>query len=283
MELAVQQLQLRDYFKTQASIEACLEQVKQLGIHWIELNQFMLQPYSFKLKMLMQLSGMGGGLRESVDWPALLTNRGFQVLSLHTSLPALEQDFDGTVQLAQSLGTKRLVLSSVTGFDFRSSEEAKGLIQKLNAIGDQCHKEGLQVYYHNHNREFTPLDSGQSFMDLLIRESSPQTLPLELDVYWLTDAGLEVISSLQKWGDRIQLLHLTDRMIVGNRFSSPIGKSLPTEIGKGTMPYQKIFDQMKQMQLVGACIETHSNWLDKNGLRSLETSLQGIKQLGGLS
>jgi sugar phosphate isomerase/epimerase len=57
----------------------------------------------------------------------------------------------------------------------------------LNRIGEQIKKAGLQLAYHNHDFEFTE-QNGQTGYDIILNETDPSLVKLQMDLYWITFA-----------------------------------------------------------------------------------------------
>jgi sugar phosphate isomerase/epimerase len=73
-------------------------------------------------------------------------------------------------------------LSQLTLDDF------KRMADKANQIGQKAKEAGLQYAYHNHNFEFKDY-GGQTGYDLLLKETDPELVKLELDCGWMTIGG----------------------------------------------------------------------------------------------
>ena len=68
----------------------------------------------------------------------------------------------------------------------------------------------MQLGFHDHNYEFKRFGATTVFAELM-RLTDPSLVVLEMDCYWITQAGQRPIEMLQKFGSRIRMLHLKDR------------------------------------------------------------------------
>ncbi len=77
----------------------------------------------------------------------------------------------------------------------------------LNSAGELASKSGMRLCYHNHAFEYKPTEDGR-LLDVLMKSTDPSLVSLELDVMWAQVAGVDPVSVLKQYGDRIPLLHL---------------------------------------------------------------------------
>ncbi|HUC85429.1 MAG TPA: sugar phosphate isomerase/epimerase, partial [Candidatus Acidoferrales bacterium] len=83
--------------------------------------------------------------------------------------------------------------------------------------GETLAKHGLKFFYHPHGYEFQPFENGTLF-DLLMRETNPQFVHFQMDVFWIVHPGQDPVKLLHKYGNRWQLMH-----VKGMRDSTPTG------------------------------------------------------------
>ena len=124
---------------------------------------------------------------------ALLKERGLQAIGAHMGYDLLKKNFAGALRDAKALGITYLTVPSVP------SEKGKGLTAKaaheaaanLDAWGKALRAEGIILCYHPHGFEFRPLpeEGGATGYDILVRETRPENLHLEIDVFWAYHAG----------------------------------------------------------------------------------------------
>jgi sugar phosphate isomerase/epimerase len=108
-----------------------------------------------------------------------------------------------------------------------------GLAEDLNYWGEQCRREGVIFSYHNHDFEFAPLGD-TTMWEVLVRETDPDFVGLELDLYWVKYAGTDPETVLRDVADRVSLVHLKD-MAPDNTLSD-----LP--VGEGTLPWPTLLE-----------------------------------------
>lgn len=67
----------------------------------------------------------------------------------------------------------------------------------------------MTYLYHNHYHEFYTIN-GKTVMDLMMENTDPDYLSLELDTFWVMRAGLDPVEQLKHFGKRVKLLHQKD-------------------------------------------------------------------------
>jgi sugar phosphate isomerase/epimerase len=78
-----------------------------------------------------------------------------------------------------------------------------------NKLGKKCSEKGMKFYYHNHSQEFIKI--GDKFaLELLLENTNPEYVSIELDTYWVARAGLDPIEMIKKLGSRCKIIHQKD-------------------------------------------------------------------------
>jgi sugar phosphate isomerase/epimerase len=157
----------------------------------------------------VELAGLPGVTAQ--DMRASLKRHGLDAPSMHASYDRLQRGFDAVLEEARILGANYLVCPSVDAEERKTAEDWKGVCQTLNRIGQVVRSHGLVLAYHNHDFEFVPFADGTTPFQLLMTETDPRDVKIELDVYWVAKAGLDPVQLLKNGADRIVLVHLKDR------------------------------------------------------------------------
>lgn len=210
----------------------------QIALQLYTVREFTAQDMLDTLRVLAQqgyraleFAGLGGvpasKLRETLD------QHGMRAIGAHVPLDLWANSVEQVLGELQTLGCEYAVVPFVAQEQRASVEQVRALIAQLNQWGALCQERGLRLAYHNHAFEFEPLgDSGTSMFDLLVAETDPALVSLELDVYWVQYAGLDPIALLQQQQGRVPLLHLKDMLDDDARTDAPIGE--------GTLPLAEI-------------------------------------------
>src|SRR5260370_34098486 len=102
------------------------------------------------------------------------------------------------------LGSKYLVMASAQpkpGMD-----GWKAIADSLNAAADQLEPDGLKAGYHNHQREFIPVEN-QRPIEILAKNTKP-TIMLQLDVGTCLEAASNPVAGIRSHHCSIRSLHL---------------------------------------------------------------------------
>ena len=159
----------------------------------------------------------------------------------------------------------------------------------FNEVGRLAKERGMRFYYHNHFQEFQRF--GDDFVyDLILENTDPDLVKLELDTYWMYRGGQDPIAWLEKCGDRVVLLHqkdfpadapqplnLYDGVIDPNEnidralFRDRKDTRCFTEIGTGVLPIQAIIDAASALPTIDYLIlEQDHTAMDE--IESIKTS-----------
>jgi sugar phosphate isomerase/epimerase len=130
----------------------------------------------------------------------------------------------------------------------------------FNTVGELARERGMRFYYHNHFQEFQRFGDDYVY-DLMLQNTDPDLVKLELDTYWMYRGGQDPIAWMEKCADRVILLHQKDfpagapqPLNLFDGVVSPtenIGLAVFlerkdercfTEIGTGVLPIQSILD-----------------------------------------
>ncbi len=287
MRTGVQQIILGKTIKNESDAEKILARIKANGYDGLELNQFMIHPSSFLVKMMTKAAGMPVGSAGKLDWHRLMKESGLSVLTLHTDLGSVERDPKAVADEAKSFGTDTVVITGMYRYDYSTYDSVKNLAARLDTAGAALQKEGVKLLYHNHNIELTRLsglpesEATQEIRayDLLINQTSAEHVNFEFDSYWFTDGGADAAFWMKRLGSRMKLWHITDR---GSRQAglsmTPILKEDTVELGTGNMNLIGLKDIAVENRVSGVILETHRNFLDGDPLKSIELSAKWLQE-----
>jgi sugar phosphate isomerase/epimerase len=175
----------------------------------------------------------GGGGYDRMDHAALrktMDRLGLTSPSLHIGYDALAADFEGSVTIAKALGADTVVLPWMAE-TLRNAEGWKVAVANFSRWAEQLKKAGLDFAYHNHDFEFTTKPGGRSLYDMLLADTDPALVKLELDLFWAVAAGEDPKAIIERNPGRIYAYHVKDR--------TPDGKM--TSVGKGVIDFADIF------------------------------------------
>lgn len=276
---AVQQIMIGSVCKSEEKTLDVLSSIKSTGYDSIELNGFMIKPTPFIVRMLTRIAGMPTGSCGNLDWKMLVNEAGLNVCSIHEDLGSMERDIDSVIKEAKAFNTSNVVVTGMYRFAYNDKNEVIKLSQRLNKVGEELNKNGINLLYHNHNVEFVRFNNEQGEYlqscpySLLVNETNENFVNFEFDSYWTVDAGINPVDVMKLLGDRMKLYHITDR---GSRLlksaMTPIIKNDSMELGYGNMDIASLINTAKECCTEAIILESHKNWIDNNPVKSLELS-----------
>ncbi len=174
---------------------------------------------------------------ETEKLKAELASRGITAVSAHFGYEALKKDLAGSVKTAQSLGLKYAGVAWIPHETANFGEaDVKRAAADFHEFGAAFKAAGIQFFYHTHGYEFRPVAEGatDTFFDLLARETKPDLVAFEMDVFWVVHPGADPVKYLQKYPGRWALMHLKD-IAKGARTGVYTGKApLTDDVPLGT-------------------------------------------------
>jgi sugar phosphate isomerase/epimerase len=181
---------------------------------------------------------------------SVLDQNGLTSPATHLSLEALENEWDSTVEFAQTVGHHYLVVPSLAEDDRTSLDGFRAAAERLNRVGQQAQDAGLAVAYHNHNFEFEPID-GHVPYDVLVTETDPALVVFEMDLFWITRGGGDPFAYFSEHPGRFHLVHVKDMNDEGEMVS----------VGAGSIDFAALFAQSEQAGIRHYFVE-HDNPAD---------------------
>jgi len=133
-----------------------------------------------------------------------------------------------------------------------SAEDWVGIAHQLNDAAIALAPEGIRVSYHNHSTEFRKFANGQNALEVLLANSDPDLVSLELDVGWSVVAGVDPVEFLKRHHGRVTQLHLKDTGPVGAGADLHIA---PTEVGQGIMPWTELMKAVRSSPIQHVYVE----------------------------
>jgi sugar phosphate isomerase/epimerase len=145
------------------------------------------------------------------QFAAELAARKLSAVSAHTGYEALKADLATAIRDAKTLGVKYLICPILPhGQDGLTVADAHRVAAEFNAWGEACRAAGLRFGYHPHGIEFVAGPAGETPFDILMRETQPELVCFELDVFWAFHAGQDPVKLLRQHPGRWRLLHVKD-------------------------------------------------------------------------
>lgn len=138
----------------------------------------------------------------AAELKAILKENNLEPISLHAGTDFIEK----LIPYAQEVGMKFMGIGMQPLFN---EEEVHAFAKTLNRIGEKCHECGIMLTYHNHTQEFAACGD-KRIIDVILQETDPEFVSLELDAGWCAAAGYDPIAFVQQYSGRVQLIHIKE-------------------------------------------------------------------------
>ena len=165
-------------------------------------------------------------------WPAIQAS-GLKPVSVHLNLdPSDEQLAD-----VQAKGFRYAVIPYVPPARRGDVAVIKKLASGFQEAGKRAHGHGLQLCYHSHAFEYQPM-GGTTPLEIMMGETDPQLVKLELDIFWASVAGHDPVEILKKYSGRVPLVHLKNKVkdqVAAIQYNESVPKTAFGEVGNGSI------------------------------------------------
>jgi len=156
---------------------------------------------------------------------------------------------------------------------------------QLNANGRIAQKFGMKVLVHNHTGEFEKLtDSPKTTYDVLLAETDPSLVTMQLDIGWAYIAGVDPLALFKAHPGRFELWHIKD--IFGLKTVNPslspnarVSSMAFAPVGTGQIDFRRVFASASLAGLKHFAIE-HDNaaaWGDS--IAAARVSYQNMRRM----
>ncbi|MEP7231251.1 MAG: sugar phosphate isomerase/epimerase [Ginsengibacter sp.] len=248
-----------------------------------------------KLKNIGYISGI---IRKELrgDWKAVLRETvkyGYTEIEIGRFLGESEKTFlkdcsqigikpvAGPVKLSKNMDEVNKSLDTLSAMELKYAvlywpwfvsgpfnlEDCKLTAEILNQMGEVCKKRGLTLCWHNHDKEFIPMEEGLPY-DFMMTHTDTDLVKCEMDLYWVHKGGGDALQILKKYKNRIKIFHVKD-------MANDQQKSF-TDVGKGIIDFPSIFSEATSQGIEHYFVERDDA---VNGLESLRISAEYLKNI----
>ncbi|MFR9499765.1 MAG: sugar phosphate isomerase/epimerase [Rikenellaceae bacterium] len=215
-KIGLQLYSLRDDINT-SGIEKVLDQVAEIGYSSIEIAGY--------------ADGLIYGL-EPAEFKQMANDKGLEVESSHmtgffTDDPQADIDrWAVAIKHHAEIGVEYLVLSTLPwwGKTQYSDKDVDKVVNYFNEIGKMASENGLTFCFHNHNHAFNIKVGEKNLYTILLERTNPKYVAMQMDVFWVDEAGYDPIDYLQRYAGRYPLLHIKDDNVIGDSGKLPFAE-----------------------------------------------------------
>jgi len=157
----------------------------------------------------------------------LLDAAGLAAPATHVSKDLLADDAPRMIDFCAEVGHRYVVVPWLPE-DQRTPDDFRRHAEDFNRLGEACKSVGLEFAYHNHDWEFDTTD-GQVHYDILLAETDPELVKLELDLAWAKAGNADPVAYFEAWPGRFPMCHLKD-----------LADGKEADIGTGVVDFDRI-------------------------------------------
>ena len=249
---AVRGIDRREFVQTMAAIGATTMFCRAPeAAHGARLDKVGLQLYTVRDQMKADFEGTlarvaqigfkevefaGYFDRSPADVRAVLDRNGLSAPATHIMFMDVDS-WKKSLDTAKAVGHQYIVVPWIMEDKRKTLDDWKKMAATFNAAGGLAKDAGLQFAYHNHDFEFPKIDSQVPY-DVLLQNTDPKLVQLEIDLYWITKGGQDPLSYFSRWPGRVPLVHVKDSA------GAPDHKM--TDVGQGKIDWKRIFAKKDQ-------------------------------------
>lgn len=195
--------------------------------------------YTDYTDVLKKLAGMGYTFVEAAgykddgtfygsspeEFKRKVESAGMKVLSSHVGKPLSKEELEsGNFSSSLAWWDKCIAAHKAAGMTYivtpwidvpKTVKDLKTQCDYLNAIGKKCKENGIQYGYHNHSHEFQKVEDKVVMMDYMIKNTNPEYVFFQMDVYWVVIGKASPVDYFNKYPGRFTLLHIKDHREIG--------------------------------------------------------------------
>lgn len=210
----------------------------------------------------------------------LLDSTGLRATSMHVSYELMRDSLDQVLNQAKALGVRYVGVPWLPHPDGQplTVAEAHDIAANFNKWGQATRDHGLTFFYHTHGYEFVPDQNGAVPFDVLMRETDPDLVTYQLDVFHVALPGQDPAALLRKYPDRWQLLHLKDLKkgvpTTDESGAAPADEMVP--VGSGQVNWPEVLRTASEVGVKEYYVEDESN----NPMDNIPTSIRYLETVG---
>ena len=197
--------------------------------------------------------------------------------SEHVSFEVVQNKWPETLDAAHVVGHNFIVCPSIDESQRKITAGYKKAAEVFNRAGEASKKAGIQLAYHNHSYEFEPLADGDGKFgyDILLSETDPKLVKMEMDLCWITIAGQDPLTYFNRYPGRFPLVHVKDWT------KGPDGKmgekdGHMADVGSGAIDWKRLFAQSKKAGIEHYFVENDEPTSPIEDLRKSYTYLHDL-------
>jgi len=203
--------------------------------------------------------------KDAKDIRKMLDDNGLKCSGTHTGIGAVRGDnFDKTVELHLTLGTKYIIVPGGIDGDLHDVEKNKAIAEEFSKIAEKAKPFGLSIGYHAHGGDAKLIDGIPAWERFFDATSADVVMQMDIGNYMA--GGGDPYKMIEKFKGRSKTVHLKE-----NGPDNPI-------IGDGKVDWKRAFDLLETIG--GAEWYVVEDEEDANSLERIEKCIQALRKMG---
>lgn len=193
---------------------------------------------------------------------AALARHGLACPSTASDYELMGDQWPKVLEGCKIIGAKYLMIPWIPGSVRNQPDGFKRAAEDFNRAGEMSKKAGIQFAFHNHWIDFVPTPSGKLGYDILLEESDPNLVKMELDICWSTVGGIDPVQYFERYPGRFPLVHAKDLKKIpsptvaqGSKINGDDVIPLMTAVGSGVIDWKRIFAHSEQAGIKHCFVE----------------------------
>ncbi len=277
-KFGVQMMMLKGKVEELGAYET-MRKIKDLGYRSVEVSQIPMTPENVaELK------------RASKDFDIEIAACSAALEPNMPGMPGetLATDFEKIVNDCKILNCNYLRIGMLPLHLMGNKDKIMEFIQKAEAMAEKLAEHGIELYYHNHHIEFEQYD-GETLLDIMKNHTSK--IGFELDVHWIHRGGENPVDVINRFENRISLIHLKDYRIghldvteedlkERQRFWAKFTNVIEfAEVGQGSLDFTAIIEAGLKSGAKYFLVEQDDTY-GRDPFDCLQTSAEHLRKLG---
>lgn len=150
------------------------------------------------------------------------------------------------------------------------TDDVERLTSVLDTISRKADAAGLKFLYHNHAFEFEKNSKGIVPMEYMLEHLDPKYVNFQMDLYWVTKAGVDPVELFKKYPKRFKIWHVKDMDDQG-RFAP---------VGKGKIDFGRILKNAKLSGMKYYIVEQDQVFDGMEPMEAIRLSREGLIKFG---
>jgi len=168
----------------------------------------------------------------------ILDDNGLVCCGWHTPFAAVQPDkLDETIALNREVGNRYIVIPGLPAEKTRTREDWLAMAGFFSEVAETLADEGMQIGYHNHTTEFTPLGK-ETPWDILFGNASRRVIA-QLDTGNALCGGADCAALLARYPGQGLSIHLKPFRTVPP--GGDVGAGFKPLIGDDSVPWNEVF------------------------------------------